>query len=240
MQELTPTGKLRVAIAISPSPSAYFTVKDANGELRGVAIELGKQLAEKLRVPVEYVAYPNSGTITDTGDFGEWDVTFLPADEERRKKIQFGPAYHLLQSTYLVPAGSKIQTLAEVDRPGVRVIGIENTATIRAAIRSLKHTSPVAMKTPDEAFDTMRSGGADALALSRESLQGMAAKLPGSRILDGGFLDSVTAIAVPKNKPDALAYVSEFIEEAKASGAVRRAFDAMGLTSSAVAPAGMR
>jgi polar amino acid transport system substrate-binding protein len=240
VEELTPTGKLRVAIAISPSASAYFTVKGASGELRGVAIELGKQLAQKLGVPVEYVAYPNSGMITDSGDSGEWDVTFLPADDERRKKIQFGPAYHLLQSTYLVPAGSKIQALAEVDRPGMRVIGIENTATIRAAIKSLKHTTPVALKTPDEAFETMRSGRADALALSRESLQGMAAKLPGARILDGGFLDSVTAIAVPKNKPKSLAAVSEFIEEAKASGAVRRAFDAMGLTGSVVAPAGKR
>jgi polar amino acid transport system substrate-binding protein len=238
MEELTPTGKLRVAIAISPSASAYFTVKDASGELRGVAIDLGKQLAQKLGVPVDYVAFPNSGAITDAGDAGAWDVTFLPADDERRKKIQFGPAYHLLQSTYLVPAGSKIQTLAEVDRPGTRVIGIENTATIRAAIKSLKNTSPVAMKTPVEAFETIRAGGADALALSRESLQGMAAQLPGSRILDGGFLDSVTAIAVPRNKPKSLAAVSAFIEEAKESGAVRRAFDAMGLKTSVVAPAG--
>ncbi len=228
-----------MAIAISPSASAYFTVKDpANGELRGVAIDLGKQLAQKLGVPVEYVAYPNSGTITDAGDAGEWDVTFLPADDERRKKIQFGPAYHLLQSTYLVPAGSKIQTLAEVDRAGTRVIGIENTATIRAAIKSLKNTMPVALKTPVDAFETVRDGGADALALSRESLQGMAVKLPGSRILDGGFLDSVTAVAVPKNKPESLAAVSAFIEEVKASGAVRRAFDAMGLNTSVVAPAG--
>jgi polar amino acid transport system substrate-binding protein len=86
----------------------------------------------------------------------------------------------------------------------------------------------------------MRSGQADAIALSRESLTGLAAKIPGARVLDGGFLNSTTAVAVPKGHTEALAYVSAFVEEAKASGTVRRALDDMGLTSSQVAPAGMK
>jgi polar amino acid transport system substrate-binding protein len=86
----------------------------------------------------------------------------------------------------------------------------------------------------------MRAGKADAIALSRESLTTLAGKVPGSRILDGGILNSTTAIAVPKNHPAALAYVTAFIEEEKASGAVRRAFDQIGLTVSQVAPAGMK
>ena len=84
------------------------------------------------------------------------------------------------------------------------------------------------------------AGKADAIALGREALGGLASRIPGSRILDGGFLNSTTAIAVPKNKPAALAYVSAFIEEAKASGLVRRAFDDIGLKSSQVAPPGMK
>ena len=92
----------------------------------------------------------------------------------------------------------------------------------------------------DAAVALVSAGQADAIALSRESLTGLVPKLPGSRILDGGFLNSVTAVAVPKNKPAALAYASTAVEEAKASGAVRRSFDAVGLTSSTVAPAGMR
>ena len=86
----------------------------------------------------------------------------------------------------------------------------------------------------------MRAGQADAIALGRASLGGVAAKIPGSRVLDGGFLNSTTSVAVGKGKPDALAYVSAFIEEAKASGLVRRAFDDIGLKNEQVAPAGMQ
>ena len=86
----------------------------------------------------------------------------------------------------------------------------------------------------------MNAGEIDCIALSRESLSGLTAKIPGSRILDGGFLNSSTAVAVPKGKPEALAYVSEFVEDAKAVLLVRKAFDAMSLKNSQVAPAGMK
>ena len=86
----------------------------------------------------------------------------------------------------------------------------------------------------------MHEGHIEAIALSRESLAGLVSKIPGSRILDDAFLNSSTAVCVPKGKPAALAYVSEFIEEAKASGLVRRALDEMGLTASQIAPAGMK
>ena len=90
------------------------------------------------------------------------------------------------------------------------------------------------------AIKAMQAGEIDCIALSRESLTGLALKIPGARILDGGFLNSSTAVAVPKGKPEALAYVSQFIEEAKASGLVRKSFDAMNLKNSQVAPAGMK
>jgi polar amino acid transport system substrate-binding protein len=86
----------------------------------------------------------------------------------------------------------------------------------------------------------MKAGQIDCIALSRESLSGLASKIPGSHILDGGFLNSSTAVAVPKGKPEALGYASRFVEEAKASGLVRSAFDAMNLQNSQVAPAGMK
>ena len=86
----------------------------------------------------------------------------------------------------------------------------------------------------------MNEGRIEAIALSRESLSGLAAKIPGSRILDDAFLNSSTAVCIPKGKPEALAYVSAFVEEAKASGLVRKALDEMGLMSSVVAPAGMK
>ena len=79
------------------------------------------------------------------------------------------------------------------------------------------------MKTAQDLFELLRSGKADAIAQSREALTGLSARLPGSRVLDGAFLNSFVAIAVPKNKPAALAYVSTFLEEAKMSGSLRRA-----------------
>jgi polar amino acid transport system substrate-binding protein len=237
-KELTPTGKLRVAIAVGPSPSALFTVRDVGGRPRGVPVTLGLALAKKLGVPVEFVEYLASGEITENADKGIWDVTFMPYDAERAKKADAGAAYHVLQSTYLVAPKSKIRNLAEVDRSGVRVAGVDNTATFRAARASLKSATLVAVPGVDAALEMMRAGEADAIALSRESLSGLVAKLPGARILDGGFLNSVTAVWVPKGKPAALAYVSEFVEEAKASGLVRRAFDDIGLKDAIVAPAG--
>jgi polar amino acid transport system substrate-binding protein len=122
LAELAPTGRLRVAIAVAPAASTFFSMRDqATGELRGVAVTLGAELASQLRVPVEYVVYPNSGELAAAGALGAWDVSFLPADEERAAIVDFGPAYNLFESTYLVRAGSAIESIAEVDRPGVRV-----------------------------------------------------------------------------------------------------------------------
>jgi polar amino acid transport system substrate-binding protein len=240
-KELAPAGKLRVAIAVSPAPSALYAIKDpATGAFRGVAVDLGTELARSLGVPVEFVPYLASGEITAAADAGVWDVTFMPVDAERKKFVDFGAPYHLLQSTYLVAPGSAIQGLAEVNRTGVRIVGVTGTATFRASNRASPDATHVSVAGVDEAVALMRAGRADAIGLSRESLGGLVAKLPGSRVLEGGFLNSTTAVAVPRNRPAALAYVTEFIESAKASGSVRRAFDAIGLATSVVAPAGLQ
>src|SRR5262249_34089298 len=228
IKELAPTGKLRVGMAIAPAPSSFFAVKGEDGQPRGVGVTLGRALAAKLGIPVEFAIYPNSGAVTDAVDTGAWDVAFLPVDDERRKKVAFGAAYNLFDSTYLVRAGLEIKELAELDRPGMRIIGIENTTTIRAAQRSLKTVTITPVRTADEAASLIGAGKADALAMSRNSLRGLVAKLPGTRILDGHYHATSTAVAVPKNRPAALAYVSAFVEEAKASGLVRRAFDEVG------------
>jgi polar amino acid transport system substrate-binding protein len=241
MKELTPTGKLRLAIAVAPSPSAQFAIKDgATGRYRGVAVTLGTALADKLGVPLEIVAHQGSGEIQNSAADNKWDVAFLPVDEERKKFVDFGNAYHVLQSTYLVAPGSALQTVDEANAEGVRVGGVANTATFRAATRTTPKAIHVTFTGVDGATAAMKEGKLDAIALSRESLSGLAAKFPGSRVLDGGFMNSSTSVAVPKGKLAALAYVSEFIEEAKASGLVRKALDEMGLKNSQVAPAGMK
>jgi polar amino acid transport system substrate-binding protein len=236
LKELAPAGTLRVGVAVAPNPGAGNV---AMNPPRGVAIDLGREMGQKLGVPVEFVSYPNSGALTDAADAGAWDVAFIPVDAERKKKLAFGAAHIVLQSTFLVAPGSAIQTLADVDRPDVRVVGVENTATSRAAQASLKAVTVTTVKNGGELFEMLRSGQADAIAQSRESLTALAAKLPGSRVLDGAYLNSYVAVAVPKNKPAALAYASAFVEEAKASGSVRRALDSIGLTISTVAPTGV-
>lgn len=240
MKELVPTGKLRVAIAIAPSPSALYALKDpASGKFRGVTVDLGTALAKKLGVQPEFIPHLASGEIQNTAASGKWDVTFMPVDDERKKLIDFGSAYHLLQSTYLVAPGSPLATIEDCNAPGVRIGGAANTATFRAAQRSATQATFFAFPGVAAAVDAMKAGELDAIALSRESLGGIAAQIPDSRVLEGGFLNSSTAVAVPKGRPEALAYVSQFIEEAKASGLVRRSFDAMHLHNSQVAPAGM-
>lgn len=237
-KELVPTGKLRVGIAVGKEPSGLFVLKEGDG-YKGVAIELGKGMAAKLGVPVEFVAYQSSPEIIADANASKWDVTFMPVDEARKKIVDFGAPYHVLQSTYMVAPGSKIQTLEEV-RAGVRVAGIDGTATFRAAQTSAKDATFIHVPSPAAAAALLQEGKADAIAFSREALTGFAAKIPGARILDGGFLNSTTAVAVPKGRTAALAYVTAYVEEAKASGLVRKAFDSVGLTASTVAPAGMK
>ncbi len=241
MQELAPTGKLRVAIAIAPSPSAQFAIKDEKtGAYRGVAVILGTALGKKLGVPVELIAHNGSGEIQNSAADNKWDVAFLPVDEERKKFVDFGNAYHLLQSTYLVAPSSKMKSVKDADAKGKGIGGVANTATFRAATKATPNATHIEFAKVDAAIAAMNEGRIEAIALSRESLSGLVAKIPGSRILEDAFLNSTTSIAVPKGKPQALAYATQFIEEAKASGLVRKAFDEMGLNSSVVAPAGMK
>jgi polar amino acid transport system substrate-binding protein len=239
LQELAPTGKLRVAIAVAPSPSAQFAIKDGDN-YRGVAVVLGTALASKLGVPLDLIAHQNSGEIQNSADAGRWDVAFLPVDEERKKLVDFGNAYHLLQSTFLVAPGSAIASVKDANAKGVGIGGVANTATFRAAKRATPKATHIEFAGVDAAATAMREGRIAAIALSRESLSGLVSKIPGSRILADAFLNSSTAVCIPKGKPAALAYVSEFIEEAKAAGLVRRALDEMGLKASTVAPAGMK
>ena len=238
MQQLAPTGKLRVAIAIAPAPSAQFAIKDASG-YRGVAVILGQALARKLGVEAELIVHNGSGEVQNSASQNKWDVAFMPVDEERKKFVDFGNAYHLLQSTYLVAPGAKIASVAAANAPGVRIGGVANTATFRTSMKTAPHAAHTAFEKADEAVAALRDGTLDAIAFSRESLTGLQARVPGSRILDGGFMNSTTSVALPKGKPAALAYATGFIEEAKASGLVRKAFDEMGLKTSQVAPAGM-
>ncbi|MBZ5762186.1 MULTISPECIES: transporter substrate-binding domain-containing protein [Rhizobium] len=237
-RELLPTGTLRAGVVAAPAPSALFvTLDEASGIYKGVTVDLVTELARQLGSPLAITGFANSGDCTQALEDGRIDVSFMPVDAERSTRVAFGPAYYILESTYLVSHASGIVDLTGVDDDRVRVVGIANTTTIRSAARTLCHTAPVAVSTIAEAVERLRSGNADALALSRDAFQTLLPLLPGARVLDGGFQATGIAIAVGREKPMALSIVSEFMEKAKRSGLVRRALDSAGFANEPVAPA---
>lgn len=237
--KVAPTGRLRVGIAVGDAISAVWTKRDpVTGQPRGPTVDLAQIFAARTGLPLVLVEYGSSGEIIKAASSGDWDVSFTPVDAERKAIVDFGPNFALGESTYMVPAGSSIASLADVDRAGARVFGVENTATIRASRKSLQRTSATGLTSFDEVLTKFRNGDADAIALGKESLLSMLPALPGARILDGHFLALATALAVPKGHAVALEVFSKLLEELKADGTVRRIFDRHGMTSSTVAPAG--
>ncbi len=235
--DLFPTGRLRVAIAISAAPGAFWASRDpATGEPRGVSVDLARAFAEELGAPLELVVYENSSSITAAAARGEWDATFIPMDDDRAKKIDFGPVYNVAESTFLVRAGSTIATVPEVDRPGVKIVAVADTTTMRACEAWAKQTRVTGYPTVDEIVARLKAGEMDAFAMSRDGLTTLMKEIPGSRVLPGQFFGAKTAVATPRNRAGMLARVSDFLDRAKASGLVRRVFDANGMEGSPVAP----
>src|SRR5580698_3387118 len=227
--EIIPTGKLRVAIAISPAGGAFWSTKTETGGYAGVPVDLGREMAAQLDVPVEYVVFQNPGQITDSVSKGGWDVTFLPKDPERETKMSFGPVYEVADATYIVKPGSSVTNFETLDQPEVKIAAVNNTTTMRGAIAHLKNAQVTGYQTYDEIFGLLKNGEVDAFALSRDQLNAMAKKIPGTRVLDETFKQTTTAVAVPLNHPLALAFVTKFMTEATSNGTLRKAYDNNGL-----------
>jgi len=237
--ELTPAGTLRVGVVEAPYAGLFFVAVESAGP-RGVTVDLGTALASTIGRDVVFRVFPNSGECTSAlaeGALAEVavDVAFMPVDAERQARVAFGPGYYRLRSTCIVTAGSGVTSLAELDQPQVRVVGIANTTTIRATGRMLRRTVPVAVRSVEEGIAALREGRADALALSYDSLLPVLALLPGSRILEGAIQETDIAIAVPPGRAGALAAVTAFMVAAKRDGTVQRAFAAVGLPDEVVA-----
>jgi polar amino acid transport system substrate-binding protein len=236
MKQLVPTGTLRVGVAYAPAPTPIFVAKDAAGDVHGVPRDLGTALAKALGVKIEIVVAATTGELTDALTSGAIDVGFMPADDARRKRVDFSPPYFVIESTYLVTASSNIKNLADVDRSEITVVGIAGSTTMGAAGRSLKTAKLIPAKSVDEAMAMMSMGAVQAFALTHDALPTLQKQLPGSRILDGAFQTTGVAIAVQKDRPAALAFITDFVERAKSDGTVRRAFDEAGLNGLPIAP----
>jgi len=239
--EIAPTGALRVAVAVGPSPSAFWTIRDpANGRAAGVTVELGKAAAASLGVPVNIVEYRTSAEIANDASKGKWDISFMPYDKEREKFVDTGPAYVSYATTYVVRAGSTIRTLADVDRPGVRVGAIEGTAISRTVAKMLKQTKLTVFPNAEEAQAQLAAGQLDALAQGRDALGDFARKHPGTRVLEEDIQSTGVVVVVPKDRPATRAWAAQFMEDAKRDGRARRALDSAGFKDTPVAAAGGR
>jgi polar amino acid transport system substrate-binding protein len=231
--EIAPSGKLRVAIAISPAGGAFWCTKTENG-YAGVPVDLGRAMAAQLGVAVEYVVHDNSGQITEAASQGSWDVTFLPKDPEREKRMSFGPTYEVADATYIVKAGSKVTNFATLDQAGTEVAAVKNTTTMRGAQAHLKKATVTGYNTFEEITWLLKAGEIEAFALSRDQLNALAKQLPGSKVLAETFKKTVTATAVPLNHPQSLAFVTRFMTDATANGTLRKAYDDNGLKETAI------
>jgi polar amino acid transport system substrate-binding protein len=235
LKELAPTGVLRCGVVVAPAASVFFAI-EAGDKPRGVTVDLFEAFAEDLRFPVDLKLFPNSGELTAAVARAEVDVAFMPQDAERAKSVDFGPAYYMIESTFLVPAGSKIRTLAEANFEGARAIVIASTTTGRSAARFLTQGRIEEVRSVDDMTAMARAGDGDLFALSRDAFATLLPALPGARVLDGGFQRTGIASAVPKGRPAALKIFGDFIERAKSNGVVRRALDRAGFADADVAP----
>ncbi|MGE5525973.1 MAG: ABC transporter substrate-binding protein [Rhodospirillaceae bacterium] len=234
ISDLAPTGKLRVGINFS---NFLLTAKDpATGEARGVAVDLGRELGRRLGVPVEIVGFPSPGELAEAAGKGVWDVGFLGAEPKRANEIDFTAAYVEIEATYLVPPGSPLETIADVDREGVRVAVPQKSAYELYLSRTLKHAKLVLEQGADNAFKRFVNDKLDALAGLKPRLVTDHEQLPGSRIIDGRFTAVQQAAGTPKGRPAGAQYLKEFIEDVKATGLVARTIEKNGVRGLTVAP----
>jgi len=235
--DIAPTGTLRVAVAVGPAASAFWTTRDpSTGRPRGVTVELAKAAADRLHVPLQLVEYQSSDEIAAASAKDVWDLSFMPADVKREAFVDQGPAYVAYMSGYLVRAGSDIRTVADVDRVGMRVGCIEGTSTSRTVEKSIKQAKLTKFAKPEEAAALIGKGELDALAMGMGALEDLSRKLPGTKVLDEVIQSTGVVVVVPKGKAAAKVWAAHFLDEAKADGTVRRALDGNGFSSDKVAP----
>jgi polar amino acid transport system substrate-binding protein len=232
--ELAPSGTLRAGINYG---NFILATKDAaTGESRGVAIDLTRELAARLGVGFELVAYTSVAAMVDAAQTGAWDIAFLGIDPAREGEIAFSAAYLEIEATYLVPAGSSLRAVGDVDRAGVRVAAPARANYELFLGRHLKSAELVRAANAEAAFELLASNKVQALAGLRQALVGLVDRLPGSRMLDGEFMKVPQAVGVPRGRDAGLAYLRGFVEDAKASGLVARAIERTGARGVSVAP----
>ncbi len=233
--ELAPTGVLRAGINLSNF--LLVTGKSPAGDPEGVSPDMAREIAQRLGVPVKYVTFKSPGELADQAGRGVWDVGLIGAEPQRAETIAFTAAYAEIEATYLVPAGSRLKTVADVDAAGVRIAVTGRSAYGLWLERNIKHAELVRSDTLDSAFEQFVRGNLEALAGLRPRLLTDVEKLPGARIIDGRFSSVQQAVGTARKNTASAAFLRAFVEEAKASGLVARLIERHKVRGLSVAPA---
>jgi polar amino acid transport system substrate-binding protein len=218
--ELAPTGKLRVGINYG---NFLLVTRHSDTEYTGIAVDLGRELGRRLGATVELVPFATAGKLADAVKSGAWDVAFLGNEPQRAGDIAFSPPYLEIEATYLVPASSKIRSIDEVDRPGVRIATAVNSAYDLYLSRNLKHATLVRANAIQGSYDVFVKDKLEVLSGLKPRLVADAETLPGSRVLEGRFTVVQQSVGTPQGRPAAANYLSEFAKDVKTSGFVAEA-----------------
>ena len=234
--DLVQAGKIRLALFLP-----QYGNDAATGEIRGagtglVAVELVRALATRIGVEMQVIGYPAPAKAVEGLKAHECDLAFPGIEPSRAAEVDFTPAVVQFDYTYLVPAGSAVASVKDADQPGIRIAVVRSHASTMTLTRIVKHAELVGADVPDEAFGLLRGGKVHLFAAPREVLMDYAATLPGSRVLADAYGVNNIGVAIAKGSPGRLAYFSEFMEEAKASGLVRGAIERSNLPTFRVAP----
>jgi len=225
--ELAPTGVLRAAINMGNF--LLVTGKSASGDPTGVSPDMAAAIAERLGVPVKYLPYARPGELADDAEKGLWDIGLVGAEPQRAAVINFTAAYCEIEATYLVPAGSPIRNVAEVDQPGKRIAVTARSAYGLWLENNVKRAQLLQFDNADAALKAFDGEKMDAYAGLRPGLLDVAKARPGSRILDGQFTAVQQAVGTPRKNTASAAYLRDFVEEAKKSGLVARLIERHGV-----------
>jgi polar amino acid transport system substrate-binding protein len=233
-KDLAPSGTLRVGLNYG---NFLLVLKDApDGSPRGIAPDLGRELGKRLGTPVEFVKFQQAGQLADGVRDDKCDVGFLGAEPQRANEIAFTKAYLEIPVTFLVPAGSKIRSLAEVDREGVRIAVSARSAYDLYLSRTLKNAKLERVEGIDASYDLFVKDRLEVLAGLKPRLVSDAERTPGSRVLDGQVTGVQQAAGTKKTRAAGAKYLSEFIEEVKRSGLVAKTIERHGVKGVNVAP----
>ncbi len=236
-RQFAPTGTLRAGINYN---NPLLARRDpASGELSGVAVDIAREVGRRLALPVQLLPYESAGRMTEAVKAQAWDLAFLGIDPARATEIDFTAAYIELEGTYLVPAGSPLRTVDEVDRAGIRVAVTANSAYDLFLSRAITRAQLVRVDNTPKSIEVMVDQKLDAVAAVKTALVAASRTLPGSRVLPGHFMTIPQAAAVPKGRPESARFARQLIEELKQSGFVADALKRHGLgpDDAIVAPA---